>query len=1112
MDISDYPIDSGRYLIEASAGTGKTYTITHLVLRLIQKGVPVERILVTTFSKAAAAELKDRILKLLNEAFEKTDAESTREKVFLRLASSSIDGMTIGTIHSFCQKMLREFALESGRSFDMELVPDDSKYLERIVRSFCRERFYGPGAKDVGMDYERCRKAASYASQEIDLCNGVDGSAEKGAYLYAREHLEDEKRKDGAVSFDDLVSAFYDALHSPSGESLVEKIRARYTAVFVDEFQDTDRRQYSIFDKCFPKGGSTLFYMIGDPKQAIYGFRGADVYTYLEAKKTADKSFPLARNYRSSPEAVRAVNMMFGGEEAGAPGDETDGVFLQNNIPYVTVEAGKASGWFPEGEEQGGSLRLRHFVGKKEICEPLIYRDVVREIRWLLSDACRMRIVHEVENADGVKEPRESCVHASDIAILVQKNEQAGVFVQMLNACGIAASACKSGKIYDTPEAKIMLLLLRCILHPDARHIRGLLLSPFFRIPADELDNNPSLVESLLEKLKQRGADWTVHGLPAAFLGFLDEPGADGRTPRERILSEPNGERAITNYLHLMELLFQEESGEHLLPEDVLAVLNHAVNGHAEMEAQATTEGASDDNPDQLRLDRDSASVQILTMFAAKGLEFPIVFIPFPALDDWHYSLKNYEIAYKVKDDAGHIILDFTRNAESQFAARQERLRSSLRLLYVALTRATQATYLYTQQLPEGAHPRSMNYAKSAQGILMMDRKELRETWQDGRIWSEYLDNGSNRASIPGHLAPWCEALIADHAGRWDVFAFVQDDRTDRGPCIPRVDEDGGQPIGEMDVLQPPKPPEPWRVMSFSSFESMFRNRKDREAESPADHRDSEPGKEPVSLPGSVPERSRTFRDFPCGPRAGTVVHKALELLCGSFSSFRQGADANRLMERFGMMFRKVLVGGGFEPDDCMDALFDGMVRTLGTPLPGIGIPLSQVQDELCTPEMEFFLNAPESLDLEEIVSILKSTASAQARDLANDYQPGAGGFAGLRGMLNGVIDLIFEHGGKYYIVDWKTNRLGNADADYAPVRIAEAMRDNLYLLQYHLYSAALLRLLRSRGLGDDAFGGVYYLFLRGLEPTGTNGIWQDAPPPGCLNSLLDLFQKGGEP
>ncbi len=1167
MNVSEYPLTPGRYLIEASAGTGKTYTITHLVLRLILQRVPVREILVTTFSKAAAAELKARILKLLNEELndlrpqaeeDSGDAperereqeretpspdtaganrERSSDMLLLMQAVTSIDEMTVSTIHGFCQKMLREFVLESEQDFEPELIPDASDYVDRLLRAFCREKFYG--CEQGSPDFKAYRKAAKYAEDTIDECPPVTSSGGESvcreAYLYVRDRLREEKEKNGAITFNDLIRIFYDALAANPG--LANLVRSRYRAVFVDEFQDTDWMQYGIFDRCFPADCGTVFYMIGDPKQAIYGFRGADIYTYLQAKQSAKRSFTLTENFRSSPAMIRAVNRMFG-DGGMDPGHESKAVFLQDGIPFVSVVSGRTEADFPQNA--GACLRLSRYEGKKPECEAEIKKDVVRDIRRLLSADCAMTVFEERETG-GKKERVSRPLRASDIAILVQKHDQAADFVRMLNAEGIAASACKSGRIFSTREAKVLLLLLKAFLQPDMQTARALMLSPFFRYSCDDVVSAPARAESVMKQLADCGATWRKSGLPAAFLGFLDAPREDGVTPRVRILSEPNGERALTNYLHLMEQLYQEEEEEHARPEDTLNTLNLAVGGHGGIGGEASTDDP-EDNPDQLRLDRDAASVQILTMFTAKGLEFPVVFVPFPAKTDIGQFTRD-EIAYRVNMAAdgapeSRIVLDFGKGATTKRIFQEETLRSAVRLLYVALTRATLATYLYVQQLPEEKTGRGtpVNFVKSAQGVLIRDKHLPDDSPDSVRAWKDYFF--MTRDKRPDVCAEWYRGLFPEsgdaaaqaHASAAPSGTTGEDPAAfellrDRPATSGSAGNEAYSPLRpesadlyEMEALTPPGIPDNWRVMSFSAFHNLLTDTAYRETESPADYDaeavSGEIPPEDDARPAAAPANS--FRSFPHGKQSGTLTHELLEYFATHRPSAQEGAGpdvscffnlfasetaAGRrlLMDRIESALKKQ----AFHPGNSQ-SLYDGIAYALRTPLPGIGIPLCGIARNRMTAEMEFFLDAPASLNLRRILSILREDASGLSKKYLPDYRRTS---FDKQGVLNGIVDLIFEHGGKYYIVDWKTNWLGNADADYTPPRIASAMGTSGYILQSYLYAAGLLRMLRQRGLPDGAFGGVYYLFLRGLDGRSTNGIWQDVPPMACLERLLTLFQ-----
>lgn len=1166
-DINGYPLDSlspksHRYLIEASAGTGKTYTIIHLILRLILDGIPVQKILVTTFSKAAADELKSRILKLLNKKLKKMKkAESRQSDLFsyadhqkrrflLQLAVSSIDEMTVCTIHAFCQKMLREYAIKSGNGFEMKLVPDESEYRDRLIREFCRNRFYDGNVR-TPEKFKTMQDAVSYVSNPIDRdsVNGENLDETKtllrDVYRYVRDNIQDVKAQDGIISYDDIIRDFDAALQKD--DALAKSICERYQAVFVDEFQDTDRLQYRIFDKCFPKSCRNVFYMIGDPKQAIYGFRGADIYTYLQAKNTADDQFTLVTNYRSAPTMIEAVNRMFSDGDLQPP-HETKGVFLQKDIPFVSI-SNNESGDFPDN--LGGSLRLRHYFGTKSDCSPEIMDDIVREIRYLLSEDCKMLVFEkpddededeeEDEEEDENKKPIPRHLRASDIAILVQEHDQAAKLVQKLNGEGIAASACKSGKIYSTSEAKLMLLLLRCFLHPDMKLIRGLMLSSFFRFSGDEILSNSAWQETLLKRMTEYGRIWAKSGLPAAFLQFMDTPIFEGGiSPRMRILSEFNGERVITNFIQLMELLYQKEAKEHLLPEDLFNCLNLIVNE----KKKSSSENDSEDNPDQLRLDRDSASVQILTMFAAKGLEFPIVFVPFPAKTDWD-GMETKSIAYRfntaaMNPERPETVLDFGLSDENQTIARQEDIRNSLRLLYVALTRASLVTYLYTQQLSE-PNGRATNFTNSAQGILLTSHRHSPEA--NGKTVVEHLWDS-------GYFSGTSDILPRELANWWKEMEAVQDENNNTAFRIKRngvFERHFGKRSGIGQLRKDDMPDklesalfsgeiqDRWNITSFSSFHSSMNNRVEIEQETSADldeqndvPQDGEgievlPDKGEVATASSG--NSNLFRSFPHGATVGSLTHKLMEYLAGHFHLFmsdRKDLENNEFIQsRMKDAFRET---GYSEDDKLKDMLLKGISQTLRIPLPklsdddGIEIPLSQIPQNKMVPEMEFFLDAPDSLNLETILSVLARTASEQAKPLfSREYAslvqslvrtPELRDSFDKNGVLNGIIDLIFEYRNKYYIVDWKTNWYGNSDSDYTPDRIRIAMGNAGYVLQSYLYSVALYRFLRQRGKDYNSFGGVYYIFLRGMTDGTENGIWFDVPPYECLKELLNLFKK----
>ena len=309
--------------------------------------------------------------------------------------------------------------------------------------------------------------------------------------------------------------------------------------------------------------------------------------------------------------------------------------------------------------------------------------------------------------------------------------------------------------------------------------------------------------------------------------------------------------------------------------------------------------------------------------------------------------------------------------------------------------------------------------------------------------------------------------------------------------------------------------------MSFSAFHNILNNRADEERETPADLDEQNggiDGESEIGAADSIPDDlsadRNLFRDFPHGAAVGNMVHKLLETCAGHFDVFRtedrdDPADSEPVQLRIAGVLREF--GCDSEDETMRRQLLDGISRALRIPLPemsdgcGPGISLSELDQKRMVPEMEFFLNAPASLDIQSILSILAESASDQARPLVSRENVSFD----KKGILNGIIDLVFEHGGKYYIVDWKTNWLGDSDADYTSDRIRLAMKNAGYVLQSYLYTVALVCILSQRGLSYDSFGGVYYLFLRGLKQETRNGIWFDKPPQECIAGLLNLFFHG---
>ena len=435
----------------------------------------------------------------------------------------------------------------------------------------------------------------------------------------------------------------------------------------------------------------------------------------------------------------------------------------------------------------------------------------------------------------------------------------------------------------------------------------------------------------------------------------------------------------------------------------------------------------------------------------------------------------------------------------------------------MALTRASFVTYLYTRQLAS-LRGNPINFTKSAHehcapepGTEPAGETVVEQKWKAGYFidtkdllpqptadWWTDLDEPEDKADKPFHIRR--NGVFERHFGR----------RDDIGPLRP---EDKPESLTTAEFTGEVR--DNWSIMSFSAFHNILNDRAEAETETPADLderndalADAAESEVPDETPDAPSDDRNLFRDFPHGATVGSMTHKLLENCAGHFDLFAPAnqdvpANADAVQNRIAGVLREF----GYDPENetLKRQLLDGVSRTFQIPLPETGIPFSCLDQDRMVPEMEFFLDAPASLDIGRIMDVLSASASDQARALVNR----ADVTFDKKGILNGIIDLVFEHDGKYYIVDWKTNWLGGSDADYTPDRVRAAMGHAGYVLQSYLYAAALLQILRQRGLDYDSFGGVCYLFLRGLKRGTRDGIWYDVPPRDCLENLLTLFRKG---
>ncbi|CAJ1783275.1 RecBCD enzyme subunit RecB [Aeromonas dhakensis] len=1176
----------GERLIEASAGTGKTYTIAGLYLRLLlghgpvieegadagqpsahERPLSVTEILVVTFTEAATAELRGRIRGRIHEArlafmrgqsgdallaqllAEVEDHELAARR--LLAAERQMDEAAVFTIHGFCQRMLKQNAFESGALFETEFLTDDSQLRLQAVSDYWRAEFYpvdktlasavralwpSPAAllremngwldnselemrppagdetlaarhqaamsriaavKEVwlaqvdeirrqtdghisrytGKNYEGwLAKIADWAQidasgyaipkelerfgqtvleanlkkggdvptlplfSEIDALlasrPGIRDLILQRAAVVVRSRMQASKRQAHQLSFDDLLKDLDGALDSPLGERLCDRIRATYRVAMIDEFQDTDPQQYRIFHRLYGGHQDTALLMIGDPKQAIYGFRGADIFTYIQARRNVSAHYTLGRNWRSSGALVAAVNGLF--ERAKDP------FIYEADIPFLPVEAqGKSKALLLEGDT-APVLHCWQLTGQPTFnrgdYQSKMARATAAEIHRLLTLA-----------REGKALIGETPVKAGDIAVLVRTGAEGKLVQQELARLAIASVYLSNREsVLEQVEAREILLILHACQNPsEERSLRAALATGLFDLDAkalDELASDERAWESAVQEFMEYRKVWHKRGVLAMLRALLHR-----RNLASSLLASPYGERRLTNFLHLGELLQQVSSeldGEYAL----LRWLGEAVNRQSCQDAEQI-----------LRLESERKLVQIVTIHKSKGLEYPLVFLPFICS---HRSADTP--LYHEADEAGNrTILDLTGAEDSLAEADKERLAEDLRLLYVALTRGVYATWL-------GLAPVRSGNGKS-------EKTDLHQT-----AIGYLLQKGEEGDAAT--LATALSALAEDLPG-----VAVGEPSLTRPAPLPAEEEQLGEPQVRRfgGTLE-----RDWWISSYSGLAAQGHGHSKGVLANPGF--DDEVVTEAAALAAEEPVQAPqpSIFTFPKGARPGTLLHSLFETI-----DFESAAG-----EPLAQHISTLLAQDGFD-ESWAQVLQQQVEAVLDTPLEtGFGEPLRlrDLAPERKQVELEFFLPMGR-------VTAPALTALCQQHDpLSRGNKPLS--FATVQGMLKGFIDLVFEWQGRWYLLDYKSNHLGMSPADYSRPALEQAMVEHRYDLQYQLYSLALHRLLALRLPGydfDQHFGGVFYLFLRGM-PQG--GIFHTRPSRELVLGLDRLFSEGAAP
>ncbi|MEN9677209.1 MAG: helicase/exodeoxyribonuclease beta subunit [Verrucomicrobiota bacterium] len=1186
------PLESGVTLLEASAGTGKTFAIAGLFLRMVvEAGIEVSQILVVTFTEAATAELRGRIRERLSEARRILRAGETGDPLWQRLllegtveerggrlkrvevALEQFDSAAVFTIHGFCRRVLRECAFETGALFDAELQPDVEALVQEASDNFWRRQFYEAPAHRLlmaqaaglsadsmsrllrrhlqqseplllpvaeGRSLESVWEAAEAAfaataalwsrersvivapfgdtggrwanlpyksSRVMDPCfialdalfagsgtaaglaavadltpEALSSKVSKRAKLPVPTHpffdacaelvtalspvaaalryalltsapreLAQLKDRDRTLGFDDLLRQVAEAVRGPRGGGLADRLQAQYRAALIDEFQDTDPLQWSIFQRLFT-GNDIQLYLVGDPKQAIYSFRGADVFAYLRARGVSQRRFTLGENWRSARGLVDAVNRVFG--EHPLP-------FALEAIQFHPVRAAGRADENPLVESGGPKAPLQLWfwdsaadgIGNEPARMTRLAESTAAEIVRLLSGNTRLG---------------DRRLAPGDIAVLVDTHVQAEAVATELALRRVPCVRQTQISVFATREADDLQMLLDALSEgADEAQRRAALVTDLVGVGAADLAaQRDAEGQAGWDIWRERLSFWRDRWLRHGVLPML-ETVLRSQDTRARLLSTADGERRLTNYLHLGELLQQTSTAERLAPRSLASWL-------AEHRARAAEDPRGAEET-LLRLERDAAAVQLVTIHRSKGLEYPVVFCPFPgrAFDQglkergrnacetvlFHDPLENDVL----KHDVG------TPQFETHRArAEGEALAENLRLLYVALTRAKHRCYLGWSV---GSDP-----ARRALSWLLCPVPEIRGLALEkapealvalvGSLGTDSLRSAAERWSgseiavvdlPPGSMTRWVPA---------DAFEELDAARVFRGA----IQRDWGS----------------------ASFSSLAQGSSDASAElDPVGEIASPLVENPLAV-GPLAE----FR----GTRAGVCLHEVFEQLD------HPNADGATLLARV----EERLQANGYPSATLAAPLAELVGCVLDAPL-FAGRPLRRVPMESCWWELEFLLPlrpiSPGVLSAAFAAGPPGAKGTALASSLARLE------FADIRGVLGGFMDLVLQSGGQWWLVDWKSNWLGDTPDAYGADALEREMISHHYGLQYHLYLLALHRLLRMRFPSYDYerdFGGVRYVFVRGVTPGRPDlGVFEDRPPLALLEALEQHLLEG---
>lgn len=1211
----DIPLDcAGLTLIEASAGSGKTRAITTLVARLVvERGLELDGLLIVTYTRAATAELKERIRRTLKSTWRAVESpgegdDQARELVEhwkgagidaavaarrLDLAIHDIDRANIHTIHGICGRLLAEFSFECGLPFQCEITGSLDPCVTRATHDVWQERAatFTPGLarymnekkvspeslaqwaasvplqpglevhgvpkpapsaqeseadwkaaladvrtlwEDHGESFEfallqrHILKRTSYPEENtqkwltlikdtlrdvdddrlwesgragrfgrtklehallknqalpdnplIDAFERLEAAGDRVRSVYAGvvRHIRNDilervrslrsklVREDRRLGYQDLLNELHAALEGRNGMALARGLRERYPVALIDEYQDTDPLQTRIFTRVYEPalkvpGTPPVLFIVGDPKQSIYWFRGADVFSYLEAKKRARNTLALRKNWRSAPALVRGVNHLF----------DTRAPFLIDSIAFIPALPGRDETPALEVKgDRGPPLRLWNFG---DTTRSAATRQAVERTGREVQDLLRAS-----ERGDARIDGRP--LKGSDIAVLVRRRVQGRDIAMELRRKGVGCVEIDDTSVFETREAEQLERVLWALAEPGrTTRERTMLSGDIFGLDNEDLlaiKDDDATWNRWLKRIDGWRHIWRARGIGTALHHIL----ASG----DSLTAYGNAPRRLSNVRHLIDIL-----------QDAEADLRLGATGLATWFSRQLGDTAHRDEESLLRLESDEDLVRIMTVHSSKGLEFPVVFCPFTwDVPSGRTSRDGTAICHVEGEDGSGtypVVLNLDPGPGDRNAEFLENVMEDVRLLYVAVTRARERCVIATARLT------------STKEISPLSWLLHQEPLGAGYV-APATTNTTEKWAVPVAVGGLYTAVktafndLSDDAWRQQIARVFEESGGTFGPGAESQDTGAPGPASGPDVAPVLEARRFTRklesIRHITSFSALS-----------ADHG---PGGRLIGRPDHDDDRGTPSEDSGEAPR-DTL----------SPFTFPRGATAGRC-------FHGILEAMDLNPADDLDAICRRQLRHYSIDRSWAGVACAMVDNARATyleepghdgfrladplkrlPEMEFSFPADRLRR--------RSISECLTRHGYPDPIPSSAGAEPIRGYLRGFIDLVIARNDRWYVLDYKSNWLGNRPGDYDSARLHPAMHNSGYTFQYLLYLVALDRYLATRITDYDYerhIGGAFYLFLRGMDPEAgmARGVWFDRPAHACIRDLDACFRDG---